>query len=103
MSVFETDHVSRVQGAWRAPGTVLRLEKTSGSAASNGERRDARERRSLKPSRRASSCFETAGSPLAAYAAQVIGQALDAHEKPSAPTAYRERPAQAVPRFDRSV
>jgi hypothetical protein len=106
MSVSETSSISRVEGAWRAPGLVLRLAKPKESAASNGERREFRERRALKAlkkTRCASYHFETVDGPLSTYAAQVIGQALDAHEKPSARTAYRERPLPEVARLlDRS-
>ena len=94
MSVSETSNISRMHGAWRASRGLLRLEKPSKSAALDGERRESRERASPRTMRSTVSRFGTEGSPVPAYAAQVIGQALDAHEKPSVRAAYRGLRAQ---------
>jgi hypothetical protein len=90
---------------------VPRLERSHDSRASHGEdfnNHDTRDRRGAKPTRRAAYHFDTAGAvphwngPILnmAFAAQVIGQALNAHEDEatSARLAYR-RGSQIVRAF----
>jgi hypothetical protein len=98
MSVQQTFGIARDKNAW----TALRLEKVRESGASHGEDSDNSEthdRRGAKPTRRLAYHFETAGhvphwnGPIlnTPFAAQVIGQALNAHEDgpTSARLAYR--------------
>lgn len=102
MSVHEPVGVGRKRDEWKAPGKVLRLEKACDSAAPHGEdfhNHKNADRRGVKPTRRLAYHFETAGcvpqwdGPIlhTPFAAQVIGQALNAHEDSatSARLAYR--------------
>jgi hypothetical protein len=98
MSVQGTFGVTQDKDAWKAS----RLQKVRDFGASDGEDPDCTEthdRRGSKPTRRAAYHFETAGhvphwnGPIlnTPFAAQVIGQALNAHEDSatSARLAYR--------------
>jgi hypothetical protein len=102
MSAHATFGIGREKDAWRAPLKALRLEKSPDSGASHGEdstNEEVPDRRGAKPTRRMAYHFETAGlvphwnGPIldTAFAAQVIGQALNAHEdaQTSARLAYR--------------
>lgn len=91
----------QIEGVWSAPSRTLRLEKPCASAEMHGEERFAHpqnERRSSKQTCRQASRFETNDHvsrwnglvPMPPFAAQVIAQALNAHEnaRPSAQLAY---------------
>jgi hypothetical protein len=105
MSVQATDGDARTVGAWSAPGRALRLEKPRRTASAGDPEQHFEERRGPKPTRRNAYRFDTAGvsawdgpSLRAAYAAQVIGQALPALGETLPRTAYRE-PARRLTLF----
>src|ERR1700744_5662206 len=99
MSTNAIRGVGQEYGASTASCAVLRLEKTSRSRDSHGEERFTKtphDRRGAKSTRRVAYRFETVQSvshwdgPLltSPFAAQVIGQALNAHD--NAATSARE-------------
>lgn len=105
MSVQATGGDARTAGAWSAPGRALRLEKPRRTASTGDPEQHFEERRGPKPTRRNAYRFDTAGvsawdgpSLRAAYAAQVIGQALPARDKPLSCAAYR-KPAASITLF----
>ena len=105
MSVQATNGNARTAGAWSAPGRALRLEKPRRTASSGDPEQHFEERRGAKHTRRNAYRFDTAGvsawdGPVlrAAYAAQVIAQALPTRGESLPRAAYRE-PVRSVTLF----
>jgi len=96
MSVSATGNTTSAADGRRTMPPAPRIEKPRKPSTSDDTGQDSRDRRGAQATRRAAYRFDTAGVSLshgpvlsAPYAAQVIGQALDANHAPSG--AYRPR------------